>query len=304
MLRKGVLWIVGLLILGWVLKITVGQAQTIKHSIAVSEITRHYQVYEPESYSGETPLPVVMVLHGGGSRGRAIERLVKFQPIADREGFLVVYPDAQDRLWNDGRATTRREDAADVNFLSLILDELSQQYPIDSKRVYATGISNGGFMTQRLACELTDRIAAVATVDATMPQDLAPQCQPSRPVSVLIMAGTEDPFVPYEGGSVQSANGGKILSVPDSAQMWAQLNGCSLNEEVTPLPNQADDGTRIEKTVYPNCRAGSNVVLYTVDGGGHTWPGGPQYLPQRIIGKTSQDINASEVIWSFFESAS
>jgi polyhydroxybutyrate depolymerase len=188
----------------------------------------------------------------------------------------------------------------DVGFLSALIDKLSRDYRIDPKRVYSTGISNGGFMSQRLACDLADKIAAIAVVAATMGRDLAGRCKPSRPVSVLLIQGTEDPLVPYEGGRVQVPGGGAIISAPEAVKKWVGLDGCNGQPKRDSLPDSANDETRTRRESYGGCREGTAVVFLAVEGGGHTWPGGPQYLPVRRIGRASRDFNASELIWEFF----
>jgi polyhydroxybutyrate depolymerase len=273
-------------------------AQTITHGGQ----ERTYRVYVPPSYDGKKPVALVLVLHGGGGAGRSMIGLAKFNELADRHGFVVAYPDGLFRRWNDGRQSgaieSKRVD--DVGFLSALMDQLGRDYRIDAKRVYSTGISNGGFMSQRLACDLADKIAAVAVVAATMGRNLSAQCKPARPVSVLLLHGTEDPLVPYEGGRVQVRGGGAILSAPAAVQRWVELDGCNGQPKKDALPDTAADETRTRREIYSGCREGSEVVFLAVEGGGHTWPGGAQYLPVRRIGRASRDFHASEVIWQFF----
>jgi polyhydroxybutyrate depolymerase len=228
--------------------------------------------------------------------------LAKFNELADRHGFVVAYPDGLNRRWNDGRQSGRMDRPAvdDTGFLSALIDKLGRDYRIDPKRVYSTGISNGGFMSQRLACDLADKIAAVGVVAATMGRDLAARCKPARPVSVLLIQGTEDPLVPYEGGRVQVPGGGAIISAPDAVKKWVDLNGCNAQPKKDMLPDSATDETRTRREIYGECRVGTGVVFLAIEGGGHTWPSGPQYLPERRIGRASRDFSASEMIWEFF----
>jgi polyhydroxybutyrate depolymerase len=269
--------------------------------VEVAGATRNYRVYIPSSYDGKKPVPLVLALHGGGGAGRGMNRLTKFNDLAERHGFIVANPDGLYRHWNDGRqsgaAESRKVD--DVGFLSALIDRLSRDYRIDAKRVYSTGISNGGFMSQRLACELSDKIAAVGVVAATMGRELAGKCNPRRPVSVLLIHGTEDPLVPYEGGRVQVRRGGEIISAPEAVRKWVELNECAATPKTDSLPDAVEDGTRTRREVYAVCNDGTEVVFLAIEGGGHTWPQGPQYLPARRIGRTSQDFNASQVIWEF-----
>jgi polyhydroxybutyrate depolymerase len=172
--------------------------------------------------------------------------------------------------------------------------------------VYVTGISNGAILSYRLGCELSHKITAIAPVDGSIPMLLLPGCTPSRPISVLAINNVNDPLVPYEGGEIYGhfhrVKLGKVLSVKESIEFWVNRNQCSAISVVTEEPDRAPkDGTRVTRTEYADGMNGTEVILYSVDGGGHTWPGGFQYLPVWLIGRTSRDINACEVIWSFFK---
>lgn len=269
---------------------------------------RTYIVHVGNTCDATKPAPLVIVLHGGGGTGAGTVKLTGFNAIADREGFIVVYPDGIDRHWNDGRGVewyrAHTEDIDDVGFISALIDELSAKLNIDSKRVYATGISNGGMMSYRLGCELSQRIAAIAAVTASIAVNMAKVWSPSRPIPVLIIAGTADPLVPWDGGDIRFGGRiyGTVLSVPETVQFWVEKNGCLAKPMVIRLPEtDPTDGTTVRKEVYTGCQGGAEVVLYAVEGGGHTWAGGLQYLPERIIGKTSREFSASEVIWQFFK---
>lgn len=281
-------------------------------SIKWDGLNRTYLVHVPPSHNKEKAAPLLFVLHGGGGTGKGMVSLTKngFNELADKEGFVVVYPDGIERHWNDGRGVARyrahKENVDDVGFISALIEHLSQTLNIDAKRIYATGISNGGFFSQRLACELTDKIAAIAVVAAQMSKNLSLICKPKSPVSVLIMPGTKDPLVPYEGGEIGFPMGrvklGKVLSVSETVKFWTAHNGCSSQPVVSWEPdNDPKDLTRVRKEVYSECKDKSEVVLLAIEGGGHTWPGGYQYLSEKIIGKTSRDIDANVVIWDFFK---
>jgi len=229
-----------------------------------------------------------------------------FNALADRHGFIVVYPDAFERNWNDGRGDptirSQAEGIDDVGFIAALITRLSKEYPIDPGRIFSTGISNGGFMSQLLAARLSSRLAAIAPVAAGMAPSVAAALRPERAVSVLVMNGTDDPLVPYGGGAV-ARHRGETVSTDEIIRGWVAANRCTGAPEVVRLPDVAPmDGTRVKKTAYPTCAEQTAVVLYTIEGGGHTWPGGPQYLPRSIVGRVSRDINASEVIWQFFAS--
>lgn len=275
-------------------------------SITVDGLTRTYIVHVPPSYDEMTPTPVVLVFHGGGGSAQRMVNFTGFNALSDQEGFIVVYPNGVDNHWNDGRGVQKyraqRENIDDVKFVSLLLDHLMQEYTIDETRVYAAGISNGAMMSCRLACELSERIAAIAMVAGAMSDALSVYCSPLRPVSVLVISGTDDPLVLWEGGNIQFGrqNLGSTLSVPDTVMYWVTRNNCLGTPTVTWLPDIYDDGTTVWKEVYSHGEEHTEVVLYAIEGGGHTWPGGPQYASKRIIGRTCYDIDATEVIWQFF----
>ncbi len=246
-------------------------------------------------------LPLLFAFHGGGGDGEGMAKLTHLSDIADERGFVVAYPDGIDKNWNDGRPEVN-PGVDDVGFISALIDELTNAYNIDSSRIYSTGISNGGMFSSRLACELADRIAAVAPVAALMGERLSQACSPSRPVPVMMIMGTDDPLVPWEGGKIEAGriDRGYVLSAADSVSFWVEANGCSQNPVTDYLADvDPGDGTRVRRESYGGGRDGSEVVLLAVEGGGHTWPGGVQYRRVQVIGMTSRDIDAGEVIWDF-----
>jgi polyhydroxybutyrate depolymerase len=278
----------------------------VKGTLHVGGLDRTYRVHLPRDTSHA--LPLVVALHGGSWQGPKMELVSELDVTADRHGFIVVYPDAVyspkpvERQWADGRGTTKasHDGVDDVAFIAALIDKLSADYKIDPARVYATGISNGGFMSYKLACDLGDRIAAIAPVSATMPQAEAPTCKPARPLAVLDIHGTADPLVPYGGGEVQGGSGGAILSVADTIKMWAAIDGCDAKPATSDVPDRDPrDGMRTHRDVYAHCKSGTDLVLYTVDGGGHTWPGGGR-MDAKVVGPTTRDFDASEAIWDFF----
>jgi polyhydroxybutyrate depolymerase len=232
----------------------------------------------------------------------------RFNELADRDGFFVVYPQGIDKSWNDGRpdriSGAHRKGIDDVGFFRALIEHLSAAYPIDSKRIFVTGISNGGLMSFRLGCGLSDKIRAIAPVTAQIPSAIEPLCRSESAVSLAIFNGTEDPLVPYNGGqiTVVRKQRGEVLSTDETIWIWQNKNRCSSEARVTEFPALIADGTRVTKIEYTQCVADSKVVLYRIDGGGHAWPDGRQYLPVRLIGRTSRDINACDEIWEFFRS--
>lgn len=285
--------------------------QTHESLIQAGGLNRTYRIHLPSGHDRTKIAPLVLLFHGGGGTGQGMEKLTLggFNRLADREGFIIVYPDGIEKHWNDGRGLqayrAHRENIDDVGFISALIEHLIRTLNVDSNRIYAAGISNGGQFSQRLACELSDRIAAIGVVATQLPEHLPSSCAPKRTISVLMMPGTEDPLVPWEGGEIGFRRGrkfGRILSVPESIGFWVKQNQCPGSPGVTYEPDRdPKDGTRVRREAYVPCGGETEVVLYAVEGGGHTWPGGNQYLPARIIGRTSRDIDANEVIWNFFK---
>jgi len=262
-------------------------------TIQVAGAIRHYELFVPNDTPG---LPLVIALHGNGGTGRQIERMTSFDSVAAREQFLVAYPDAVDHHWNDGRPELDTG-VDDVAFIASLIDEVARDHAIDRTRVYVTGASNGGIMTYRLGCDLTDRIAAIAPVIGNLPATIT--CAPHAPLSVLAINGTRDPLVPYNGGSV-ARDRGSVLSATLSTEAFARADGCGPASATIEEPDvDRADGSRTRRTSY-TCTAPIAVELLTLAGAGHTWPGGPQYLPRVLIGGTSRDFDGAERIWEFF----
>ena len=274
-----------------------------KHSLKVDGLTRDYLLHVPADLPEGKPAPLVLVFHGGGGHDWNMPGFTHFDDLADQENFIVAYPDAVDRHWNDSRGLTDAS-ADDVGFIRALIAEVSRAHSIDAHRIYATGISNGGFFSNRLACDLSDRIAAIASVAATMPKDLVPDCKPKRPVSVLYMQGTDDPLVPINGGEIGFIHGrkrGENISLADAAKFWRGVDHITAPPQMKDLPDHYSDGTHVRLQIWSGGKDDTEVDVYTVEGGGHTWPGGPQYLPKIVVGKASQNLNATRTIWEFFQ---
>lgn len=268
---------------------------------------RAYLIHLPPSYLETRPTPLVIALHGSRGSGRKMEELSGLSRQSDKSDFIVVYPDAIERNWNDGRNVQKyfshREKIDDVGFVSALIDALGREFNVDHRRIYVTGVSNGALMTHRLACEMADKIAAIAPVIGAMPENMVKQCSPAKPIPLLMINGTKDPFVPWNGGYIQvrGEKRGKILSVPDTVSFWISHNSCSSKPRIVMEPDlDSNDGTRVRKIAYEGCNEGAAILLYEIQGGGHTWPRGQKYLPEFLIGKTSQDIDGAEIIWEFF----
>jgi polyhydroxybutyrate depolymerase len=266
-------------------------------SITVGGTARAYLLHVPGSLQKGKPAPLVLVFHGGGGHARNMPRFTQFDRLADQQGFIVAYPEGLNKHWSDSRGLSQ---ADDVGFIRALVAELERSQNIDPKRVYATGISNGGFFSQRLACDLADKIAAVASVAATMPEPLVPACKPARPVSVMFLQGTKDPLVPIDGGPVARTHG-RCVSLAAASSFWRNRDQTSSTPITADLPDDAHDGTRVHRDVYSGGQQGTEVVVYTIEGGGHTWLGGMQYLPVLFVGRASRNLDATGTIWEFFQ---
>jgi polyhydroxybutyrate depolymerase len=257
---------------------------------------RTYRLHVPPG----DPIGLVLSLHGGGGTGIGQQGLTDFDNIADANNLLVVYPDGYDKSWADGRGASPadRRHVDDVGFLVGLAGKLQTDYNIAPGHVFATGMSNGGFMTNKLACDRADVFAAIAPVAGTLGASVA--CNPVRPVSVLEVHGTADPLVPFKGGNVRGRGGvSRSISVANMVNNWRLADGCQGDPSAQVLPN-VGDGTVVHRFASTACAASSEVVFYQIDNGGHTWPGGKQYLPRAIIGSTTRALDASEVIAQFF----
>jgi polyhydroxybutyrate depolymerase len=280
-----------------------GRARPLRLTHAGLERTA--RVYEPPTYVGDGTTPLVIVLHasGGTGKGAATYSNFDFEKLADRDGFVVAYPDGIENNWNDGRDTTahraHREQIDDVGFLERLIDDLSARYRIDPRRVFVTGTSNGAMMSYRLAAELSKKVAAIAPVIGNMPMPLIDEA-PTDPVSVLAINGTDDPVVPYDGGDIGSSRG-EVASVRESLRFWIEHNGTNGRQRVRQLPDDyRQDDTTVAVREFPGGRDDTSVVAYTIRGGGHNPPSGLPFGPVSMMGRGNADFNAAQVIWDFF----
>lgn len=281
-----------------------GEAEATCHAITHGGRLRTAGIYAgrpaPEAAS------LIFVLHGGGGSGSGMELLTMglFNRIADRNGAIVVYPDGIDRHWNDGRElpeTAARENVDDVGFLLALIEELASEQRIDRDRIFATGISNGGFMSLRLACDAATTFAAVAPVTAGFSDQLGSRCQPERPIAVAIFNGTEDPLVPWSGGPVKvlGASRGAVWSTMSTFERWLELDDCRERTTDARVDRVVEDGTALVVHHGGKCRDGIEVRLYEIQGGGHTWPLGVRYAWEWLVGRVSREVDATEEIWKF-----
>jgi len=284
-----------------------------QQAIMIDGVKRIYFIHLPKNHSKQKKYPLVVILHGGGGKARQIAAHSKFQLLADKYGFIVIFPQGVDKHWNDGRRIKRhlKQDSkiSDVKFIKQAVKQVSDKYCVDSSRIYAAGISNGGFMCQRLAVETSDVFAAVAGVTASL-QKRWEHTIPVNKISVMLINGTADPLVPYHGGEVMlkipllltTLHRGKILSTDKTIAYWLKHNDLKAIPVITDLPNKnSADGCHAVRFDWLGKSPNPSVTLIKVINGGHTWPGKKRNLPERLVGKLCQDFDASETIWQFFK---
>ncbi len=276
------------------------KSRLIRHQLTIDGINREYYLYVPRNV--DRSLPLVIALHGGRGQPQQFAKTTGLNFEADKQNFMVVYPAGIDRHWNDDRDSQTLPKQEDVKFISAVIDDIQKIYNIDLQRIYATGISNGGFMTQRLACELSDRITAFASVASTMAAPLSSNCQPKSPRSIVMINSPDDRIIPWNGGTMTKGEGGTILSVPQTIDLWRTKSRCDRHPQISSpiISNAPNDGTQVKIARYGNCLGKNEISLVTIAGGGHTWPGGFNQ-PRIIVGTTSNQLDASSFIWSFFQ---
>jgi polyhydroxybutyrate depolymerase len=257
--------------------------------LRVGEETRRYLLYVPPTYDPATPTPLVISLHGFAQWPAHQSNLTHWNTLADEYGFIVVHPSGTGfpKRW---LAADPRADNPDVAFLAVLIDQLEREYNIDPQRIYVNGLSNGGGMSFALACRLADRIAAFGGVGGAY---LYPweACQPARPVPAILFHGDADPIVPYQGGPSKSFDI-PFPVIPQWVETLALRNNCDLPPQEMPI------SAHVTERRYTNCAA--DVVFYTIAGGGHTWPGG-EPLPEWLTGPTNTEIDATRLMWAFFQ---
>ncbi|CAN5155086.1 PHB depolymerase family esterase [soil metagenome] len=250
-------------------------------------VSRLVNVHVPASYDPTHPMPLVLNFHGFTSDGVQEDLLSQMTPKSDAAGFVVMYPIGTGipLSWNAGACcgTAAASSVDDIQFVRDLLATANQTLCTDATRIYATGMSNGGFLSHRIGCELADTFAAIAPVAGVLG---VPSCAPTRPMPVMHFHGTADPLVPYDGSTILG-----FPSVSDTFRGWAARDTCTGEPIVTFAHGDASCST------YQHCAAGAEVTLCTITGGGHTWPGG---TPVPTLGATSTDLSATDAMWTFF----
>lgn len=280
--------------------LTWGSPAVTDHQIVHDGIVRTYKKYVPNHLPGKR-LPIVFALHGGGGSADHLSDSnhpwFEWRALADLDKFIVIYPNGVDNNWHDCRSDTEVDgDADDVGFISALIDELDASHKVDLTRVYATGISNGGLMSYRLAAELSDRIAAIGTVVANEPVDPDGECgPPAHPISAVIMSGDNDATMPWAGGCITALCRGTVLSAFGTRNYWINFNGTG----VVPAKHAYNDlngldGSRVVRSRYTGGTQGTEVAFFRVIGGGHSTP---SLEHPQLLGQQNRDIEGIHEIW-------
>ena len=258
-------------------------------SLGFSGVTRNYLVYVPSAYRGDRAVPALFEFHGYGSN--AAQQLVygDFRPLADQNDFIIVAPNGQGAEPHFN-LTAPAGQPDDVAFTLAVLDRVESDYCVDTRRVFATGMSDGGAMTSVLACRAADRFAAFGPVAVEL---YVAGCAPDRPIPIAAFHGTSDPVVPFNGGTVSCCGNPQIPSAPVAMAGWAQHNGCSTAYVDEPLSSE------VVERHWTGCRPNGEVRFYMIQGGGHTWPGSAVTLGS--LGLTTRQISATDTLWAFFQ---
>jgi len=276
---------------------------TLKHQNNL----REYFLNIPPSYDGLSDVPLVIVLHGGSGNATSIQGFTQMNSVSDGNGFIVAYPQGFGPTqnggysWADGRKTSATKMGIDdVGFISKLIDKVKAEYRIISNKIYVCGFSNGGFMSQKLACELENKFAGVGTLGATIGSEVLSQCSVSQSIPMIIMLGDADPFVPYNGGTVAN-NPSPIVGIETLVDFWKNHNRCQTTKPEIDLPDlDTTDNSTVTLFEFSDCDCSANIKLYRINNGGHTWPGVENVNYEIIAGETNEDINASSILWEFF----
>jgi polyhydroxybutyrate depolymerase len=278
-----------------------GAGADIRGTLTVGERTRSWILHVPAKIDPLKPAALVIALHGGGGHAEAFDRFAGLAAVADREGFLLVFPNGTGRMpdrlltWNSGNCcgSAMDENVDDIGFLREMVRKLADNWKIDPHRVFATGISNGAMMAYRMACEMSDVVAGIAPVAGAANSH---PCKPMRPVSVIAFHGTSDLHVLYEGGrpvrTFDQKHARVDMSVADAIEFWTSQDGCAHD------PQRTSKGS-IGRSLYAPCRENTAVEVVTIRGGGHSWPGGAKWAP--FAEQPTKEISASQAMWAFFK---
>jgi polyhydroxybutyrate depolymerase len=285
------------------------QPQEIDKTIVVEGRNRQYMIHLPPSYNNANRLPLIFAFHGGGGTYKNTIKFYNLSTLADKNNFIIVYPNAVNKAWTMTGISSRVKNVDngvdDVKFISVLLDSLIANYKVDSNRVFCSGISRGGMFSFYLAYKLSNRITAIAPVCGGISQTINNEYSFQHPMPVLMINGTDDPLVSYAGGTgkLNKRNAGnedaEMMPTEELVNKIIKLNHCNGIPVITNIPDvDESDGCQAIDNLY-SCNS-VQVEFIKVVKGGHTWPGGSQYLPKFIVGRVCRDFSASEKIFDFF----
>jgi len=253
---------------------------------------------------------LIICLHPADETPESFARITRrsFHRLSEQNNFILSYPEALNKNWNDARedsiSLSHYDDVDDVGFIEKVVEFAIDSFRVDPKQIFAVGLSEGGLMTYRLACEIPRKFKGFGTVAASMSLDQLVECRADTSISLIAINGTRDPVLPYQGGQIMidEQAQGSVLPVEDAIDFWVKECGCNEKFVLKDMANRDTfDETRSEKLTFEDCKDDRSIVLLRVNNGGHTWPGGRQYEGQKNIGKTAKDFDASFEIWKFFK---
>lgn len=277
----------------------------VREAMSYGGLTREWLVHRPPR-SG-APAPLILMLHGGGGPGAArVAKLADYARAADRDGIVLVLPEGVDGQWNDGRGVVfkskeRVNRVDDVGFIAALVKRFVESKEVDQAKVGVGGFSNGAMMTFRLLCQKPAIFTAAFAVIGSMPANLLGSCDQMSPISLLVLNGTDDPFIPYAGGPVRifGKEYGEVLSTPKTVEFFRARNRCPKPPEIRQTPDRDRDGQSPRVETSLNCAGKTAVVLYSVTGGGHQIPGSASPDRPRLVGEKNRDLDAPALIWDF-----
>ncbi|SEQ06542.1 polyhydroxybutyrate depolymerase [Solimonas aquatica] len=266
-----------------------GSGQVTERTLRIGGLDRTYLLYRPTSLPAGKPVPLVVALHGGVGTGKIMEDMTHFDNVADEHGFMVAYPDGIARAWNAGSCCAKpmQDNVDDVGFVRAVINDAKAIAPIDARRVYGTGFSNGSMLLHRIACEAPDTFTAIAAVSGGI---MVQSCTPKRGIPALLIQGRADPRIPWDGGVFE---GSFRPSIAQIVQSLGQRNQCSTQDDVV------SEESGVQCRTLRGCASGDEVTWCGIAGAGHQWAGGRTFLP-RFLGQNNDRWDASEKIWSFF----
>lgn len=283
-----------------------GQTNMID-SIEHQTFQRKFMVHFPPDFDTTTQRALVMNLHGGSGNMVNAQGFSMLNPVADENNFIIAWPQGYGIAppgfsWADGRNTSADQAGIDdVGFIDQLTDTLIARYNVDTNRIYICGFSNGGFMVQRLACQLPERFAAMASLGSSMDTVLHQNCNPSKPIPMAFFNGTADPAMPYDGGPMQNPQVIPVVPVDTAVQFWVAHNNCQTANPVYYFPDTfTADSSTAELYHFTNCDCNADMKFYKLINGGHTWPGVYVASQESVLGNTNRDINAGIELWNFF----